>query len=135
MLNYVIAYAVTAVVFFVVDFIWLSQVAKRFYFDRLGDLLLDKPNIGAAALFYLMYVVGIVIFAVMPGLKSGSVLMALGYGALFGFFAYATYDMTNYATLKNWPLEVVVVDIAWGVFLTGTAATLGFLGTQALTKA
>ena len=134
MSKYVIAYAATAIAFFAIDIVWLTQIAQRFYYERLGDMLLEKPNMVAAALFYATYVAGIVIFAVLPGIRSGSVLTALGYGALFGFFAYATYDMTNYATLKNWPLEIVIVDIAWGVFLTGIAATLGYLGTQFLSN-
>ena len=134
MIKYFIAYVATAIVFFAVDFVWLSQVATKFYSERLGGLLLEKPNMVAAAIFYAIYIVGIVVFAVTPGLKSGSALMALGYGALFGFFAYATYDMTNYATLKGWSLEVVVVDIGWGIFLTGVSAALGTLGTQMLTK-
>ena len=133
-MQYLTAYITTALLFFGLDFIWLSRVANRFYYDRLGDLLLDKPNIGAAALFYAVYVAGIVIFAVMPGLRSGSLVTALGYGALFGFFAYATYDMTNYATLKNWSLTVSLVDIAWGMFLTGASATFGFMATRFLLK-
>ena len=135
MMKYLIAYAATAFVFFAVDYIWLSQVARKFYYQRLEGLLLDQPNMAAAAAFYLIYIAGIVFFAVQPGLKSDSILIALGYGALFGFFAYATYDMTNYATLKNWPIEVVVVDIAWGALLTGAAAALGMWGTQLITRA
>lgn len=135
MTKYLVAYVATAIVFFAIDFVWLSQVATKFYSERLGHLLMDKPNLGAAAAFYLIYIAGIVLFAVTPGLKSNSVLVAGAYGALFGFFAYATYDMTNFATLKNWPIEVVVVDIAWGMVLTGTAAALGTLGTLYLIKA
>ncbi|MDF1775250.1 MAG: DUF2177 family protein [Rhizobiaceae bacterium] len=134
MTRYLIAYAMTAIVFFSVDYVWLSKIARNFYFERLGPLMLDKPNIGAALGFYLMYIAGIIIFAVAPGLKHGSLWYAMGYGALFGFFTYATYDMTNYATLKNWPVSIVFVDIAWGVFLTGASASLGYLGTQMLSK-
>jgi uncharacterized membrane protein len=130
MIKYSIAYAITALVFFAIDFIWLSRVAKRFYFDRLGELLLEKPHMGAAAAFYAVYIVGIIIFAVAPALRDGSALTALMYGALFGFFAYATYDMTNYATLRNWSLTVSLVDIVWGTCLTGTAAFLGYFGTR-----
>jgi uncharacterized membrane protein len=132
MAQYLTAYAITACVFLGIDFVWLSNVAKSFYFDRLGGLLLDRPNIGAAAAFYALYVVGIVIFAVAPALREGSAVTALVYGALFGFFAYATYDMTNYATLKNWSFTVSVVDTAWGTCLTGVSALIGYLGTQAL---
>lgn len=134
MSKYLIAYGATALVFFAIDFVWLSQVATRFYFSRIGHLLMEKPNMVAAAMFYFIYIAGIVFFAVNPALKTGSMTTALLHGALFGFFAYATYDFTNYATLKNWPLSVVIVDISWGVFLTGTSAALGFLGTQWLTR-
>jgi uncharacterized membrane protein len=130
MAHYLMAYVATAVVFLAIDFVWLAFVAKRFYADRLGDLLLDRPNMPAAAVFYLVYVVGIVIFAVTPALRAGTGMTALGCGALFGFFAYATYDMTNYATLKNWPLEVSVVDVLWGTFVTGAAAMAGYWGTR-----
>lgn len=126
MAQYLIAYGFTAAIFLGVDFIWLSQIAKSFYFDRLGGLLLDKPNIAAATVFYAVYVIGIVIFSIAPALRSDSALTALVYGALFGFFAYATYDMTNYATLKNWSLVVSLVDIAWGTCLTGVSAWLGY---------
>ena len=130
MAQYLTAYGVTAAVFLGIDFIWLSQIAKTFYSERLGDLLLDKPNLGAAAAFYAIYVVGVVIFSVAPALRAGSATTALVYGALFGFFAYATYDMTNYATLRNWPLEVSLVDTAWGACLTGVSALLGYLLTR-----
>jgi uncharacterized membrane protein len=130
MIQYLTAYAATALLFLGLDFIWLSQVARSFYFDRLGGMLLDKPNLGAAAAFYCVYVIGIMIFAVAPALRSESAMTALVYGALFGFFAYATYDMTNYATLRNWPIAVSLVDIAWGTFLTGLSAFGGYLVTR-----
>lgn len=132
MAQHVTAYAITIVVFLGIDFVWLSKIAKRFYFDRLAGMLLEKPKMGAAVAFYAVYVVGIVIFAVAPALEDQSALTALVYGALFGFFAYATYDMTNYATLKNWSLTVSLVDVLWGTILTGTAASIGYLGTRAV---
>ncbi|MDH3579434.1 MAG: DUF2177 family protein [Hyphomicrobiales bacterium] len=134
MTQYLIAYGVTACAFLGIDALWLGLIARKFYFDRLGELLLERPNLGAAAAFYAVYVVGIIIFAVAPALREGSGFTALVYGALFGFFAYATYDMTNYATLRNWPLVVALVDTAWGTFLTGTAAWLGYIATRALTQ-
>ncbi|GAB4532579.1 MAG: DUF2177 family protein [Roseibium sp.] len=126
MVQLVTAYVTTAVVFLAIDYVWLSQVATRFYFDRIGHLLMDKPNLGVAALFYLFYVVGLVIFAVAPALKSGSFGHAVVYGALFGFFTYATYDVTNLATLRNWPVIVAVVDVAWGTVLSAVAAAAGY---------
>jgi len=130
MFKFLIAYVTTAIVFLAIDYVWLTQVATRFYYDRIGHLLMDKPNLAAAGVFYILYVVGIVIFAVAPALRSESVVTALMYGALFGFFTYATYDVTNYATLKNWPVIVAVVDVAWGTFLGAISATLGYLLTR-----
>lgn len=130
--RYLLAYALTAAAFLVIDMIWLGVVAKKFYAERLAGLLLERPNLTAAAVFYLVYVVGVIIFAVGPALRDGTWLTALGYGALFGFFAYATYDMTNYATLRNWPLSVSVVDTLWGTALTGTSAAIGYFGVRLL---
>ncbi|PVB59718.1 DUF2177 family protein [Labrenzia sp. 011] len=130
MSQLVIAYFFTVSVFLAVDFIWLSQIATRFYFDRLGHLMMDRPNMAAAAAFYVVFVVGIIIFAVAPALKSGSLGTAVLYGALFGFFTYATYDFTNFATLKNWPISVVIVDIAWGTVLSAFSAGAGYTMTR-----
>lgn len=126
MTHYIIAYICTAVIFLTIDFVWLGFVAKDLYFNQLGHLMLDKVNFPIAAGFYLMYAIGIVIFAVAPALNNGQWTTALIYGALFGFFAYATYDFTNMATLKDWPVLISIIDIAWGTVLTGTSATLGF---------
>lgn len=130
MIQYLTAYVTTACVFLLLDFVWLSTVAKRFYFAELGGLLHDKPKLTIAAAFYAVFVIGIVIFAVAPALQSGSLTVALLYGALFGFFTYATYDLTNYATLKNWSPLVTIVDIAWGTCLTAVSAVLGYSATR-----
>jgi uncharacterized membrane protein len=125
--KYFIAYISTAAVFLLVDFVWLSKIARNLYTSALGDLLLDRPNMVAAAGFYTVYVTGIVFFAVSPAIKNGSALTALAHGGLFGFFAYATYDMTNYATLRNWPLGITTIDIIWGSVLTGFSAWAGYM--------
>lgn len=117
-MSNLIAYLATAVVFLAIDSVWLGVVARGFYKDQLGDLLASPINFAAASGFYLIYCVGIVIFAVSPALRSGSLADAAVYGALFGFFCYATYDMTNLATLRNWPLTMSLVDMAWGTALT-----------------
>ena len=130
MTQYSIAYIATAVVFLVVDLVWLTQIARQFYASMLGDLLLEQPNVGIAVGFYLVYVLGIIIFAVAPALKTGELQTALISGCLFGFFAYATYDLTNLATLKGWPVMMAVVDIAWGTTVTGISAVSGFLITR-----
>lgn len=129
----VVAYVTTALVFLAIDYVWLSQVATRFYFDRIGHLLMDKPNLAAAGVFYILYVVGIVIFAVAPALRNESLATAIAYGALFGFFTYATYDVTNFATLRDWPVVVVVVDVAWGTVLSAVSAAFGYTLTRMIT--
>jgi uncharacterized membrane protein len=116
------AYAGAAVAFVVLDAIWLGMVAKNFYFSRLAGLLRDKPDLGVAAVFYVIYLAGIVYFAVVPALASGGMATALLNGAMLGFLAYSTYDATNLATLKGYPAAVAVVDVVWGTFLTATAA-------------
>ena len=130
MMRFAIAYLVSLLAFLAIDFVWLTRVARRLYVENLGGLLLDKPRLGAAAAFYLLYGVGIVVFAVMPSLKTGSFSPALLYGGLFGFLAYATYDMTNYATLKNWPFHLALIDMAWGAAVTALSAGAGYLVTR-----
>jgi uncharacterized membrane protein len=102
-------------------------VARGFYQTQLRPFLRPTVNWPAAFVFYLLYVVGILIFAVLPGLAADSLAVAAGWGALFGFFTYATYELTNLATLKDWPLKVVLVDTAWGVALCTVVASAGFL--------
>jgi uncharacterized membrane protein len=126
MIRYTIAYAVTAVVFLGVDYIWLSR-AMGFYRNSLGDLLAEKPNLLAAATFYLIYFVGIVVFAVMPAARNGGWVSALSLGGLLGLVAYATYDLTNLATFSRWPLVVTVVDMVWGTSVTALASLAGFV--------
>lgn len=126
MLKFCVAYAATATTFLLVDLVWLGFAVKAFYRTNIGALLADQINIAAAVIFYLLYIVGIVIFAISPALESGSWRISLILGSLFGFFAYATYDMTNLATLRDWPVVVTAVDMAWGTFLTGLSATAGF---------
>lgn len=133
MTVYLVAYVSSAVAFLGLDMLWLGLVARDFYRRGYGDMLLDQPLYAPAAGFYMFYVVGIVFFAVMPALQSGSWLTAVGYGALLGLLCYGTYDMTNLATLKGWPVSVALVDMAWGTVLTGTAALIGFLAARSLT--
>ena len=121
-----ILYGLSAVIFFAIDLVWLGVVAKGFYRRTLGGLLADKVNWTAAMLFYLLYIVGILIFAVVPALNRHAAGQAILMGVLFGFFCYATYDLSNLATLKGWPLTVVVVDILWGMIVTGTVAFFSY---------
>lgn len=110
-------YLFTVPVFFAIDMLWLGYLARNYYKTQLQHLLSPEVNWPAAFLFYFVYIAGILFFAVRPGLSAQSLGVACLYGALFGFFTYATYDLTNLATLTNWPIKVVVVDIAWGTLL------------------
>ncbi len=120
-----LAYATTAVVFLALDAVWLTTMAERLYRPALGRLMLDRPDALPAVAFYLVYIVGVLVFAVLPGLESRRWTTALGLGALLGFVAYATYDLTNQATLRDWPWRVTLADLCWGTFVTGAAAAAG----------
>ncbi len=120
----VMLYIATVPIFFAIDMLWIGVIAKDFYFKTIPGLS-PQPNWLAAIIFYLIYIVGILIFAVLPNIDKGWQHVLL-YGALFGFFAYATYDLTNYAVMKNWPLSITLVDMVWGSVLTGVVATISY---------
>ena len=120
-------YLVTLVAFIVIDMIWLGLIAKKFYRDQLGFMMRATVNWPAAIIFYLLFIVGLVFFVVYPSLSQDSRFYAFITGALFGLIAYSTYDLTNLATLKNWPLTVTIVDLAWGSLLSGTLTLIGFI--------
>lgn len=126
------AYAGALAVLVVMDAVWLGLVATDFYRERIGHLMAAAPRLGVAAAFYLLYLVGVVIFAVRPALAAGSGVRALGLGAGFGFFAYMTYDLTNLATLRDWPVMVAVVDMAWGTTLSAASAWGGYRAARAV---
>ena len=121
-------YGICTAVFFALDFAWLSWATGRFYRPYLGALLAERPRVVVAAVFYLLYVVGVVALAVLPGLADESLGGALWRGALFGCLAYATYDLTNLATVRGWPWQVSAVDIVWGTVLTSLVSLAGFFG-------
>ena len=125
-MTYVVAYIATAVVFFGLDAIWLSKIALGMYRQELGSLLLDKPNLPIAAGFYLLYVVGIVVLAIVPALGEGGWIKALLLGAVLGLVAYGTYDITNLSTLKGWSTKLALIDIAWGTALSAVSAAIGW---------
>ncbi len=120
-------YLITLAVFFVIDMVWLGVVAKGFYRKHLGFLMSPKVNWAAALLFYLVFIVGLLIFVIRPALAQGEPLKALLMGALFGLISYATYDLSNLATLKDWPIVVTVVDLVWGTTLGGLVSLAGAL--------
>lgn len=125
-LDHVKLYGLTAAVFFAVDLLWLGVVASGFYQEQLGHLLRSDVRWGTALTFYLIYVAGILVFAVLPGLEAGSLLRAAALGAFLGFLAYATFDLTSRALFRDFPLTVALVDLAWGTVLTATVATAGY---------
>jgi uncharacterized membrane protein len=118
---------VAAALFVAIDSLWIKYVANSFYKKKLKSLLADKPSFGPAIVFYLIYMIGIVVFVVDPAHIRDSLSFALGHGALLGLVMYATYDLTNQSTLKNWPSTVTYVDMAWGTFVTGLVSTLVFI--------
>ncbi|OXC76756.1 DUF2177 family protein [Caballeronia sordidicola] len=120
----VIAFAVTAVVFLILDAIWLGVISRNLYQREIGDLLLPKPNFCAAAVFYVIYIAGLVYFCVVPGVAGQSALRGLVNGAVFGIVAYATYDLTNLATLKGWSTTLVFIDVAWGAVASAIASAV-----------
>jgi uncharacterized membrane protein len=133
-MAYLIAYFACVVVMGGLDFFWLTTGSQGLYQKDLGPLLAESPNMIVAVIFYLLYIAGVQVFAVRPALASGDWKTAALFGALFGFFAYATYDLTNMATMKVWTLRVTLLDIAWGTFLTGATASAGALAALKLAK-
>lgn len=131
MLQFGIAYLAAACAFLVADVLWLN-CAMGFYRYSLGDVLAEKPNLAAAAALYLIYFVGIVVFAVLPAIRNDGWTAAMLLGGLLGLVAFATYDLTNLATLRRWSLIVVVVDLSWGTFVTALASLAGFLAVKTM---
>ena len=124
-MTYLIAYAATLIAFLALDFVWLGVVAKSFYRAQMGKLLAEHINMGVAGGFYALYVVGLVVFAIAPALHSGRWTQAFLLGAFLGLLAYGTYNLTNLATLRGWPMMLSVVDLTWGTLVSGVAAALG----------
>jgi uncharacterized membrane protein len=120
-------YAVTTGVFFALDLLWLGVISKDIYQRYLGHLLRPNPNWTVAILFYLLFIVGILVFVLLPSIAKDSLGQAILLGAFFGFITYMTYELTNYALVKDWPWQIVVIDIAWGTFLTAAVCAGSFL--------
>lgn len=124
--KYLWLYLLTTLVFFAIDMVWLGLISTGFYRDQLGFIMRPQPNWPVAIGFYLLYVVGVLAIVAVPAANKGSLVQAVVYGALFGLIAYGTYDLTNLATLKDWPAIVSVVDMVWGTVLTGAVSTAGY---------
>ena len=127
MMRYLKLYLVSLAAFFAIDMLWLGLVARSFYQQYLGFLMAPSPNWFAAIIFYLLFVVGILVFVVLPGLRVNSLKTTLLRAALFGLITYATYDLTNLATLKDWPALLSIVDMLWGTFLSVSVSFVGFI--------
>lgn len=125
-------YLSSLAVFLAIDFAWLGFVARGFYRRHLGYLLADQPNWWAAGVFYLLFVAALNVFVVLPALQAQSLWRAILLGALFGLTTYATYDLTNHATVRDWPWIVTAIDLTWGTVLSAAVATAGYLIGQAI---
>lgn len=132
--NMLILYVIALVVFFAIDMVWLGVVAKGFYRKYLGGMLSPKVNWAAALVFYLLFIVGLLVFVIRPALERGAPGQALFYGAFFGLICYATYDLSNLATLKDWPVIVTVVDLVWGTVLGALVSFLAAVAGRAFLK-
>lgn len=120
-------YFVALFVFFIIDMIWLGIVAKKLYQKELGFILSEKPNWAAAIIFYLIFISGLIFFVINPAIIKDSLTYALLVGMFFGFITYATYDLTNLATIKNWPLKITLIDLVWGTSLGGAVSSITFM--------
>ena len=119
-------FAIALPVFFAIDMIWLGLVAKDFYRAQIGELMKPDVNWTAAIIFYLIFIAGLVVFVITPAVDKGSRTHALLYGALFGLVCYATYDLTNLAVAKDWPLLVTIVDLVWGAVLASSVSIVTY---------
>ncbi|MDY0338982.1 MAG: DUF2177 family protein [Acholeplasmataceae bacterium] len=120
-------YGIAFVLFFVIDLIWLGLIAKNLYQNQIGTLLKTNTNWTAAIIFYLLFIGGLVFFAIQPSISSATLWKAMLYGALFGFITYATYDLTNLATLEGWPIKITIIDLIWGSFLGASTSSLTYV--------
>ena len=125
-MEFIRNYGIALVVFFLVDIAWLGFVAKKLYANYLGHLMAEKTNWPAAIIFYSLYVLALLFVVINPALEKSSIMYALLGGGLFGLITYGTYDLTNLATLKDWPILITVLDIVWGTFLNGMTASISF---------
>lgn len=119
-------YLITFVVYFGIEMVWLGLIAKNLYEKHIGHLLADKPNLVVSIIYFIIVVAGLIFFAISPALEKNSLTYAIFAGALFGFMTYATYTMTNLATLRDWPMMIAIIDIAWGTVLNGLTAGISF---------
>ncbi len=127
MLIFLRLFIISFVIFFAVDLLWLGLIAKSLYQNYLGHLLSDTVKWIPALIFYVLFLLGLVLFVIIPGIDKTSIYHVMVYGALFGLIAYATYDLTNLATLKDWPIKITLIDLTWGTFLGFSVSTITYL--------
>lgn len=126
MVYYIKLYFATLAVFFAVDMLWLGVISRGFYQKHLGFLMAPQVNWFAALAFYLLFIAGVLVFVVLPGIKADDLAATLSKAAFFGLVTYATYDLTNLATVRNWPVIITVIDLIWGMVLTTVVSLAGF---------
>ncbi len=125
-MKWFLQYGIVLVVFFAVDLVWLGVIAQKLYAKYLGYLLAENVNWAAAIIFYLIFIGGLMYFVISPSLVDRNLQQLLIRAALFGFITYATYDLTNLATIRNWPLTITLIDLAWGTFLSSSVSLISY---------
>ncbi len=127
MLKYIYLYLIIFAIFLIVDLIWLNLIAKNLYQKEIGSLLLKSPNLFPAILFYLLFIVALLVLVLVPGIQSYTLAKTILLGAIFGFITYATYDLTNLATLQGWSVKMTIIDLIWGTSVSTLITFLGYI--------
>ncbi|WP_313126266.1 DUF2177 family protein [Proteiniclasticum ruminis] len=133
-MQFLKVYALTLVIFFLVDIVWLGVISKKLYKEYLGHLMAANVNWAAALVFYFLFIAGLVFFVIMPAIEKGDLMYAITVGAFFGLITYGTYDLTNLATLRDWPLNITIIDLIWGTFLNAATSGITYFVATSLLK-
>jgi uncharacterized membrane protein len=133
-MHFLKVYALTLVIFFLVDIVWLGVISKKLYKEYLGHLMAPNVNWAAALVFYFLFIAGLVFFVIMPAIEKGDLMYAITVGAFFGLITYGTYDLTNLATLRDWPLNITIIDLVWGTFLNAATSGITYFVATSLLK-
>ena len=133
-MQFLKVYALTLVIFFLVDIVWLGVISKKLYKEYLGHLMAPNVNWAAALVFYFLFIAGLVFFVIMPAIEKGDLMYAITLGAFFGLITYGTYDLTNLATLKDWPLNITIIDLIWRTFLNAATSGITYFVATSLLK-
>ncbi len=127
MVKWIVIFLVTFIIFMIIDFLWLSIFAKKIYHKHLGYIMAKKQNMLATVIFYAVFIIGLLFFVINPAIIRQSVVMALFAGSFYGLITYGTYNLTNFATIKNWPITITIIDLTWGIFLCGLISLISYL--------